>query len=68
MRSDTIKKGVERSPHRALLYGLGHPKEDLDRPFIGVVNSYNTVIPGHMHLQSIAQMVKEGIRAGGGVP
>ena len=68
MRSDTIKKGVERAPHRSLLYALGHPKEDLDRPFIGVVNSYSTVIPGHMHLQSIAQMVKEGIRAGGGVP
>jgi len=68
MRSDTVKKGVERAPHRSLLYALGHPKEDLDRPFIGVVNSYNTVIPGHMHLQSMAQMVKEGIRAGGGVP
>ena len=68
MKSDAVKKGVERAPHRSLLYALGHPKEDLDRPFIGVVNSYNTVIPGHMHLQSIAQMVKEGIRTGGGVP
>jgi dihydroxy-acid dehydratase len=68
MKSDSVKKGVERAPHRSLLYALGHPKEDLDRPFIGVVNSYNTVIPGHMHLQSIAQMVKEGIRTGGGVP
>ena len=68
MKSDSVKKGVGRAPHRSLLYALGHPKEDLDRPFIGVVNSYNTVIPGHMHLQSIAQMVKEGIRTGGGVP
>jgi len=68
MRSDTVKKGIERSPHRALLHGLGHPREDFDRPFIGVVNSYNTVIPGHMHLQALAQQVKEGIRAAGGVP
>ncbi|MFW6056263.1 MAG: dihydroxy-acid dehydratase [Chloroflexota bacterium] len=68
MRSDTIKKGVQRSPHRALLHGLGHPREDFDRPFIGIVNSYNTIIPGHMHLQGIAQQVKEGIRAAGGVP
>jgi dihydroxy-acid dehydratase len=68
MKSDSIKKGVERAPHRALLYALGHPKEDLDKPFIGVVNSYTSVIPGHMHLQSIANSVREGVRAGGGVP
>jgi dihydroxy-acid dehydratase len=68
MRSDTVKKGIERSPHRALLHGLGHPSEDFDRPFIGIANSYNTVIPGHMHLQGIVQQVKEGIRAAGGVP
>ena len=68
MKSDSIKRGVERAPHRALLYALGHPKEDLDRPFIGVVNSYPSVLPGHMHLQSVANSVREGIRAGGGVP
>ena len=68
MKSDSVKKGVERAPHRSLLYALGHPKEDMDRPFIGVVNSYNTVIPGHMHLQSVANAVREGIRTGGGVP
>ncbi len=68
MKSDSIKKGVERAPHRSLLYALGHPREDFDRPFIGVVNSYTTVIPGHMHLQAISNSVREGIRAGGGVP
>ncbi|MBN1857398.1 MAG: dihydroxy-acid dehydratase [Dehalococcoidia bacterium] len=68
MKSDSVKKGVGRAPHRSLLYALGHPKEDMERPFIGVVNSYNTVIPGHMHLQSVANAVREGIRAGGGVP
>jgi len=68
MKSDSVKKGIERAPHRSLLYALGHPKEDLDRPFIGVVNSYSTVIPGHMHLQAVGNAVREGIRAGGGVP
>lgn len=68
MRSDMVKKGVERAPHRSLLYALGHSPQDLDKPFIGVVNSYNTVIPGHMHLDSISHAVQEGIRSGGGVP
>jgi len=68
MRSDSVCKGIERAPHRSLLYALGHPREDLDRPFVGVVNSYTSVIPGHMHLQAIANSVREGIRAGGGVP
>jgi dihydroxy-acid dehydratase len=68
MKSDSVKRGIERAPHRSLLYALGHPKEDFDRPFIGVVNSYSTVIPGHMHLQAVGNAVREGIRAGGGVP
>ncbi len=68
MKSDTVRKGVERAPHRSLLYALGHPKEDFDKPFVGVVNSYTTVVPGHMHLQSVSNSVREGIRAGGGVP
>ncbi len=68
MKSDSVRKGVERAPHRSLLYALGHPKEDFDKPFIGVVNSYTTVIPGHMHLQSVSNSVREGVRAGGGVP
>ncbi len=68
MKSDSVKRGVERAPHRSLFYALGHPREDLDKPFVGIVNSYTSVIPGHMHLQSIAASVREGIRAGGGVP
>ncbi|MFW6150131.1 MAG: dihydroxy-acid dehydratase [Chloroflexota bacterium] len=68
MRSDMVKKGVERAPHRSLLYALGHSPQDMDKPFIGVVNSFNTVIPGHMHLDSISRAVQDGIRSNGGVP
>jgi dihydroxy-acid dehydratase len=68
MKSDVIKKGVERAPHRSLLYAIGCSKTDWDKPFIGVVNSFNEIVPGHIHLQSIAQAVKEGIRDRGGVP
>lgn len=68
MRSDVVKKGVERAPHRSLLYALGHSPGDLSKPFIGVINSFNTVIPGHMHLQAISRAVQEGIRSREGVP
>jgi len=68
MKSDAVKKGVERAPHRSLLYALGCSREEMDKPFIGVVNSFTEVVPGHIHLRGIAEEVKEGIRAGGGVP
>ena len=68
MKSDSVKKGVERAPHRALLYALGCTREDMDKPFIGIVNSFTDVVPGHMHLNTIAAAVKEGVRADGGVP
>jgi dihydroxy-acid dehydratase len=68
MKSDAVKKGVERAPHRSLLYALGCTKEELGKPFIGVVNSFNEIVPGHKHLNQIAEAVKEGIRATGGVP
>jgi dihydroxy-acid dehydratase len=68
MRSDTIKKGIQRAPHRALLRALGCTTEDIQRPFIGIVNSFNTVVPGHMHLQSISAAVAEGILSSGGRP
>jgi len=68
MRSDSVKKGVERAPHRALLRALGVSSDDFSRPFIGVVNSFNEVVPGHIHLDSIAQAVKAGIHSRGGVP
>lgn len=68
MRSDLMKKGVERIPHRALFYALGLTDEELKRPIIGVVNSQNEIIPGHMHLDTIAEAVKAGVRMAGGTP
>jgi dihydroxy-acid dehydratase len=68
MKSDAVKKGVERAPHRSLLYALGCTKEELGKPFIGVVNSFTEIVPGHKHLREIADAVKQGVRAAGGVP
>jgi dihydroxy-acid dehydratase len=70
MRSDILKEGVETLPHRALLLsaGLTAADFDLDKPFIGVANSYNDIIPGHIHLNALTQEVKRGIRDAGGVP
>ncbi len=68
MRSDNVKKGVSRLPHRSLFKALGFTNQDLEKPLIGVVNSYNTIIPGHMFLNNIVNAVKEGILAAGGVP
>ncbi len=68
MRSDTVKKGVDRVAHRALLKALGVTDDEMDKPFIGVANAYNTIVPGHMNLDKLTQAVKEGIYAAGGVP
>jgi dihydroxy-acid dehydratase len=68
MRSDLVKKGIERAPHRALLRALGCSSDDWDKPFIGVINSFSEIVPGHIHLRTIAKAVKEGIRSRGGVP
>ena len=68
MLSDQIKQGVERAPNRSLLYALGLTKEDMDRPLIGVVCSYNEIVPGHMNLDKIAEAVKMGILEAGGYP
>ncbi len=68
MRSEEIKVGIERAPHRSLLKALGIDDEELDKPFIGVINSYSEIIPGHIHLMKIAEAVKSGIREAGGVP
>ncbi|SFV52090.1 Dihydroxy-acid dehydratase [hydrothermal vent metagenome] len=68
MRSDTIKKGFERTPHRSLLRATGLKDEDFDKPFIGVANSYIDIIPGHFFLQEYGRIVKEAIREAGGVP
>jgi len=68
MRSDMVKKGIARAPHRSLLRAVGCSSDDWDRPFIGVINSFSEIVPGHIHLQTIAKAVKEGIRSRGGVP
>ena len=68
MISDNIKKGPERSPNRSLLYALGYTDEEINRPLIGVVSSYNEIVPGHMNLDKITEAVKAGIRLSGGTP
>src|SRR3990172_7169151 len=68
MKSDAIKTGIERAPHRSLLFALECSREDLKKPFIGLVNSYSEITPGHAGLRPIAESVKEGVRTAGGVP
>jgi dihydroxy-acid dehydratase len=68
MRSDIMKKGVERAPHRSLMLATGIKKEDIDKPFIGVCNSYTNIVPGHCHLKEVGEIICEEIRKAGGVP
>src|SRR6476619_4931475 len=70
MRSDTIKRGIERAPHRSLLRATGQIRDeaDFDKPFIAICNSYVDIIPGHVHLQEFGRVVKEAVRAAGGIP
>jgi len=68
LRSDIIKFGVERAPHRAIWKCLGVTDEDLGKPFIGIANSFTELVPGHMHLDKLVEYVKAGVRAAGGVP
>lgn len=68
MRSDVIKKGLERAPHRSLLWSLGRTREELERPFVGIISSYNDIVPGHMHLNQISAAVREGVYMAGGTP
>ncbi len=68
MKSDVVKKGLERAPHRSLLYALGCNRSEMDKPFVGIINSYSEIVPGHIHLRYIAQAVKAGVWEGGGVP
>jgi len=68
MRSDVVKKGAARAPHRSLLKALGITDEEMNKPFIGVAQAANEIIPGHLHLKEIARAVKAGIRMAGGVP
>lgn len=68
MRSDITKKGSQRSAHRSLFHAMGYTNEELQRPMIGVVNSFNEIVPGHMHLREIADAVKMGVAEAGGMP
>jgi len=68
MRSDSVKRGVERAPHRSLFYASGLTPEELERPIIGIANSQNDIVPGHVHLDKIGEAVKAGIRMAGGTP
>ncbi|MBN1457642.1 MAG: dihydroxy-acid dehydratase, partial [Sedimentisphaerales bacterium] len=68
MRSDTVKSGFQRAPHRALLRACGVKSEDINKPFIAVANSFCEVVPGHVHLDKVAKTVKDAIREAGGVP
>jgi len=68
MKSDVVKKGVERAPNRALLYATGVTPEELERSFIGIASSYNSIIPGHINMRDFEARIREGIQAGGGMP
>ncbi|MCP4176769.1 MAG: dihydroxy-acid dehydratase [bacterium] len=68
MRSDTIKKGNERAPHRSLLYATGVEKKDIKKPFIAICNSYTNIVPGHCKLNKVGQLISEEIKKAGGVP
>lgn len=68
MRSDNIKKGVERAPQRSLLKAMGYTDTQIKKPLIGIVNAFNEVVPGHIHLKSIARSVKDGVLIAGGTP
>lgn len=68
MRSDVIKKGVDKAPHRSLFKAMGYTDEQLERPLIGIANSFNEIVPGHIHLNEITRAVKDGILMAGGTP
>ncbi len=68
MRSDTVKKGFQRAPHRSLLHACGLSDEDINRPFIGIANSFCEIVPGHVHLNKVGRLVKQAVRQAGGTP
>ena len=68
MRSDQMKTGITRIPHRSLFKALGLTDEEIRRPMIGIVNAQNDIVPGHLHLDNIVEAVKAGIRMAGGTP
>ncbi len=68
MKSDAVKKGMQQAPHRSLFNALGFTEEEMERPLVGIVSSYNEIVPGHMNLDKITQAVKQGVALAGGVP
>jgi len=68
VRSDRVKKGVERTPHRALLYSTGISKRDLDKPFVGIASSFTDIVPGHIQMRDLERWIERGVEAGGGLP
>ena len=68
MKSDNVKKGMQQVPHRSLFNALGFTKEEMDKPLVGIVSSYNEIVPGHMNLDKIVNAVKLGVAEAGGVP
>jgi len=68
MKSDSVKKGLERTAHRSLFHAMGYIKEELDRPLVGIANSFNQIIPGHIHLREIGEAAAAGVRMAGGTP
>ncbi len=68
MRSDEVKKGYQRAPNRALLRSLGITDSEIEKPYIGIANAWNDIVPGHTHLRTLAGKIREGIAAAGGVP
>ena len=68
MISDKVTKGVEKAPARSLFYAMGYTKEELERPLIGVVSAKSEIVPGHIHLDKVAEAVKAGVRMAGGTP
>ena len=68
LKSSTVKKGSTRAAHRSLFYAMGYTPQELEKPMIGIVNAFNEIIPGHMHLRDVAEAVKLGVASGGGMP
>ncbi|MGI5986201.1 MAG: dihydroxy-acid dehydratase [Clostridiales bacterium] len=68
MKSGNVRNGIQQAPHRSLFYALGHTKEELERPLVGIVSSYNEIVPGHMNLDKITEAVKTGVLMAGGTP
>ena len=68
MRSDVVRKGMQQAPHRSLFHALGMTKEEMERPLVGIISSYNEIVPGHINLDKIVNAVKMGVAMAGGTP